>query len=44
MTLNERLNIVHVLVKNITIGKGEVSINPYCLPGFEEMTNEQRWQ
>jgi site-specific DNA recombinase len=42
MTLNERLNIVQVLVKNITIGKGDVSINLYYLPGFEEMTNEQR--
>jgi site-specific DNA recombinase len=42
MTLNERLNIVQVLVKNITIGKGDVSLNLYYLPGFEEMTNEQR--
>ena len=42
MALNERLNIVQVLVKNITLGKGEVSINLCYLPDFEEMTNEQR--
>lgn len=43
MSLEERFKIVELLVKEITIGKsGEISLNLYYLPGFEEMTNRQR--
>lgn len=42
MTLEERRRIVEILVKSISIGKGEIDINLYYLPGFEEMANGQR--
>ena len=42
MSQDERLKIVEMLVKDITIGKKEIALNLYYLPGFEEMTNRQR--
>ena len=42
MALEDRRRIVETLVKRITIGKGEIDINLYYLPGFEEMANRQR--
>jgi site-specific DNA recombinase len=42
MALEDRRRIVEALVKSITIGKGEIDINLYYLPGFEEMANRQR--
>jgi site-specific DNA recombinase len=42
MNIDERLKMVELLVKDITIGKGEIALNLYYLPGFEELTNRQR--
>ena len=43
MSVEERFKIVELLVREITIGKtGEIALNLYYLPGFEEMTNRQR--
>ena len=39
---DERRKIVEILVKNIIIGNGEITINLCYLPSFEEMTNGQR--
>ena len=42
MALEDRRSIVETLVKRINVGKGEIDINLYYLPGFEEMANKQR--
>jgi site-specific DNA recombinase len=42
MTVEARRNIVESLVKDITIGRGEISLNLYYTPGFEEMAIKQR--
>jgi site-specific DNA recombinase len=42
MTAEDRRKIVELLVKDIRIGKGEISLNLYYAPGFEEMSNKQR--
>jgi hypothetical protein len=42
MNLEDRRRIVELLVKDIKIGRGEISLNLYYLPGFEDMANKQR--
>jgi len=42
MTHDERRRMIELLVKNIVIGKGEITLNLCYLPSFEEMTNRQR--
>lgn len=42
VTLEERRRIVELLVKDITIGDGEISFNLCYRPSFEEMTIKQR--
>jgi len=42
MPTDQRRTIVETLVKNITVGQGEIGINLYYLPGFEEMAIKQR--
>jgi site-specific DNA recombinase len=42
MTPDEKRKILESLVKDITIGKGEIAINFYYLPGFEDMAIKQR--
>ena len=42
MNAEDRRRIVESLVKSITVGKGEISINLYKLPTCEEMTIKQR--
>lgn len=42
MTFDERRRIVELLVKDITIGNGEISLNLCYRPSFEEMTIKQR--
>ena len=42
MSGEERRRIVELLVKDITIGEGEITLNLCYLPSFEEMTNGQR--
>ena len=37
-----RRNIVEMLVKDITVGKGEIALNLYYAPSYEELTNKQR--
>lgn len=42
MSIEERRNIVEIYVKNIIIGKGEISLSLYYLPSSKEITNGQR--
>jgi site-specific DNA recombinase len=42
MNLEDRRRIVELLLKDIKIGRGEISLNLYYLPGFEDMANKQR--
>lgn len=42
MNQDERRKIVETLVKDIVIGRGEITLNLCYLPSFEEMTNGQR--
>jgi len=42
MNHEERRKIVELLVKNIVIGQGEITLNLCYLPSFEEMANRQR--
>ncbi len=42
MNHDERRRIIELLVKNVTIGHGEITLNLCYLPSFEEMTNRQR--
>ena len=42
MPVEARRKIVELLVKGITVGKGEIDINLYYLPSCEEMTIKQR--
>jgi site-specific DNA recombinase len=42
MNHEERRNIVELLVKEVIIGHGEITLNLCYLPSFEEMTNGQR--
>ena len=41
MNHDERRRIVELLVKNVVIGHGEITLNLCYLPYFEEMTNRQ---
>ena len=42
MTHADRRRILELLVKDITVGKGEISLNLYYTPSYEEMTIKQR--
>jgi len=42
MTPDQRRNLVELLVKKITVGKGEIDISLCYVPTFKEMTNGQR--
>jgi len=42
MSSEERRNLVEMLVKKITISEDEIDFSLCYLPGFKEMTNEQR--
>jgi len=42
MNQDERRKIIELLVKNIVIGDGEITLNLSYLPSFEEMANGQR--
>jgi len=42
MTPDQRRSLVELLVKKITIGKGEIDISLCYVPTFKEMTNGQR--
>jgi site-specific DNA recombinase len=42
LTREDRRRIVELLVKDIVIGNGEITLNLCYLPSFEEMTNRQR--
>jgi len=42
MNHDERRKIVEILVKSVTIGNGEITLNLCYLPTFEQMTTEQR--
>ncbi len=42
MTPDAKRKIVEWLVKDITIGNGEINLNLYYAPGFEDMANKQR--
>jgi hypothetical protein len=42
MNTEERRKIVELLVKDITVGRGEISLNLWYAPAFEEMTIKQR--
>jgi site-specific DNA recombinase len=42
MNHDERRKIIEILVKSITIGNGEITLNLCYLPTFEQMTNGQR--
>jgi len=42
MTHEERRKTLELFVKDITVGKGEISLNLYYVPTCEEMTNKQR--
>lgn len=42
MNHDERRRIVELLVKNVVIGNGDITLNLCYLPSFEVMTNKQR--
>lgn len=42
MNHDERRKVVELLVKNIVVGQGEITLNLCYVPSFEEMANGQR--
>jgi len=42
MSVEERRNVVELLVKKVVIGEGEIDISLCYLPSFKDMSNEQR--
>ena len=42
MNRDERRKIVELLVKDVVVGRGEITLNLCYFPSFEEMANEQR--